>query len=105
MHALIALDFLLPHSLKTRMRLQMLDHPAMQILHIRDGVDFPARPEHVCVLGIQRRADDSGFVFPRFEVRVGEAEEDFFELGGGEEVGEEFHCVGAEGGDVLVGVC
>lgn len=44
-------------------------------------------------------------MFPRFEVRVGEAEEDFFELVLQEEVGEEFHCVGAEGGDVLVGVC
>lgn len=30
-----------------------------------------------------------------FKVRVGEAEEDFGELGFVEEVREEFHCVGA----------
>lgn len=38
----------------------------------------------------------------RFEVRVGEAEENFGEGGLGEEVGEEFHGVGAESGDVVV---
>ena len=37
------------------------------------------------------------------EVRVREAEEEMGERGAGEEVGEEFHGVGAEGGDVLVG--
>lgn len=42
-------------------------------------------------------------MFAGFEVRVGEAEEDFGEAGAGEEVGEEFHGVGAEGGDVGVG--
>lgn len=36
-------------------------------------------------------------------MRVGEAEEDLREGGAVEEVGEEFHGVGAEGGDVLVG--
>lgn len=41
-------------------------------------------------------------MFAGFEVRVGEAEEDFGELGFVEEVGEEFHGVAAEGGDVLV---
>lgn len=38
-----------------------------------------------------------------FEVWVREAEEDGGELGAGEDVGEEFHGVGAEGGDVVVG--
>ena len=42
-------------------------------------------------------------MFPRFEVWVREAEEDVFELVAGEEVGEEFHGIGAEGGDVLIG--
>lgn len=37
------------------------------------------------------------------EVGVWEAQEDFGELGFGEEVGEEFHCVGADAGYVLVG--
>ena len=37
-----------------------------------------------------------------FKVGVGEAEEEVGELGAGEEVGEEFHGVGAVGGDVLV---
>ncbi len=38
-----------------------------------------------------------------FEVGVWEAEEEGGELGLVEEVGEEFHGVGAEDGDVLVG--
>lgn len=41
-------------------------------------------------------------MFPRFEVRVGEAEEKPGERAAGEEIGEEFHGVGAEAGDVLV---
>jgi len=36
-------------------------------------------------------------------MRIREAEEDVCELASGEEIGEEFHCVGAEDGDVLVG--
>lgn len=39
----------------------------------------------------------------RFEVRVWEADKDFGELVAGEEVGEEFHGVAAEGGDVFEG--
>jgi len=42
-------------------------------------------------------------VFAGFEVGVWEAEEEGGELGLVEEVGEEFHGVGAEDGDVLVG--
>lgn len=38
----------------------------------------------------------------RFEVRIREADEDLGELVFGEEVGEEFHCVAAKRGDVLV---
>ena len=37
-------------------------------------------------------------------MRVWEAEEEMGELVAGEEVGEEFHGVGAEDGDVLVGL-
>ena len=39
-------------------------------------------------------------MFAGFEVRVGETEKEGGELGAGEEVGEEFHGVGAEDGDV-----
>ena len=42
-------------------------------------------------------------MFARFEVRVREAEEDLLKLVLVEEVGEEFHRVGADTGDVLVG--
>lgn len=83
----------------------MLHHPAMQILHIRDGVHFAPGLQHVCILGVQGGADDAGLVFAGLEVRIGEAEEDFLELRFGEEVGEEFHGVGADAGDVLVGWC
>ena len=38
----------------------------------------------------------------RFEMRVREAEEDAGQLGAPEEVGQELHRVGAQGGDVLV---
>lgn len=41
-------------------------------------------------------------MFPSLEVWVGEAEEDGGEGGCGKEVGEEFHGVGAEDGDILV---
>lgn len=42
-----------------------------------------------------------------FEMRVWEAEEYFAELTFGEEVWEEFHCVGSQAGGVLVesGTC
>ena len=42
-------------------------------------------------------------MLPLLEVRIREAEENGGELGVVEVVGEEFHGVGAEGGDVLVG--
>ena len=41
-------------------------------------------------------------MLPGLEVRVREAEENLAELGSVEEVGEEFHGVGADAGDVLV---
>lgn len=44
-------------------------------------------------------------MFAGFEVWVGEADEDGGELVVGEVVGEEFHGVGAQGGDVLVCRC
>ena len=46
---------------------------------------------------------DSSFVFAGFKVGVGEAEEDIGKLVAGEEIGQEFHGVGAEDGDVVIG--
>lgn len=74
----------------------------MILLHVRDRVQQPPRPQHERVLGVQCRGDDPRLVLPGLEVRIGEADEDLGQLAPGEEVGEEFHRVGAEGGDVLV---
>lgn len=74
----------------------------MILLNIGNGVQQPSGPQHVRVLRIQRLGDDARFVLARLEVRVWEADEDLGELVFGEEVGEEFHGVCAEGGDVLV---
>lgn len=41
-------------------------------------------------------------MFPRFEVRVGEADEDLAQLSFSEEVRKESHCVGAKAGCILV---
>ena len=41
-------------------------------------------------------------MFPGFEMRIWEAEEDVFKLATGEEVREEFHSVSPEGRDVLI---
>ena len=41
-------------------------------------------------------------MLPNLEMRVGEAKKDLGELMFDEEVGKEFHGVGAEAGDVLV---
>lgn len=41
----------------------------------------------------------------RLEMGVGKTKEDLLQLGLGEEVGQEFHRVGAEAGEVLVCVC
>lgn len=41
-------------------------------------------------------------MLPRLEVRVRKAEEDLAERSAGEEVGQEFHRVGADTGDVAV---
>ena len=81
----------------------MRPHPIRQVFNVRDGVDDPARFEHVGVFGEQGGRDDSGFVFARFEVGVGEEEEERGEGVFGEVVGGEFHAVGAYDGDVLVG--
>ncbi len=76
----------------------------MQLLHIRNRIHLSSRLEDVGILGIELGRDDTGFVFAGFEMRVREAEEDGGELGEGEVVGEEFHGVGAEGGNVLISV-
>lgn len=75
----------------------------MQILYVRDRIHDPARAEDVGVLGAEGGGDDARFVLAGFEVWVGVEEVDAVELVVGEEVGEEFHGVAAQGGDVCVG--
>lgn len=101
-HTLIPLLLLLPNPLKQLMPLKMPHHPVMQILHIGNRIHNPPRPQHIRILAIQRIRHDSRLVFPLLEMWIREAEEYFLELAFGEEVGEEFHAVGAEAGYVLV---
>lgn len=102
--AFVSLDLVVVDTLKTGMALQMLHHPAMQILDIRNGVDFAPRFHDKGVLGIQRRAHNARFVLALLEMRIGKAQENLVELLLAEKIGEEFHRVGAYAGDVLI-VC
>ena len=74
----------------------------MQISHIRDGIHDTTRTKNVGVLGKECGADNASFVFTRFEVRVGEEEEEGVELVFFEVVWEVFHGVGTENSNVLV---
>lgn len=76
--------------------------PLVQIAHVRDHVHPAALAHHVRVLGHQRGGDDAGLVLAGLEVRVGKAEEEPCQGGAREEVGQEFHRVGAQRGDVLI---
>lgn len=73
----------------------------MQILDIRNRIHDPTRPEDIGVLRVESIRYYPSLMFPLFEVRVRETEEDLGELVFGKEVGEEFHGVGADAGDVL----
>lgn len=53
-------------------------------------------------LRVQCQAHDTSLVLPCLKMRVREAEEDLGKLTSFEEVGEEFHRVCADAGDVLV---
>lgn len=96
------LDPHLTKQLPPSLALETHSEPLIQIPHVRHDVHAAALAEHVGILCDEGRGDNAGFVFAGFEVRVGEAEEDFGELGLREEVGEEFHGVAAQGGYVLV---
>ena len=74
----------------------------MILLHVRDGVHKTTRPQHIGIFRIESLGDNTGLVLAHFKVRVWEADEDFGELVLGEEVGEEFHGVAADCGDVFV---
>lgn len=100
---LILLLVLVRDTFKQRMGLEMLHHPTMQVFDVRDRVHDPAGSQHVRVLGVQSRGDDSRLVFARFEMRVGKTQEDLGELGSVEEVRQEFHRVGSQARYVLVG--
>lgn len=101
-HTLIGFLLFLGHALKGGMGSEMIHHPLMQGLDVGDGVDDAPRAQRKGVLGIQRRRHNSRLVFPRLEVRVGEANEDLGELRLLEEIWEELHAVCAETADVLV---
>ena len=79
-------------------------HPKVQILDICDGINDPSSSEDVCILGCQSGRHDTGFMLPRLEVRVWEAEKDLGELASIEEVWQKLHSVVADTSDVLIGV-
>ena len=59
---------------------EMLDLPLEEILHVGDGVEAAALPQHVGVLRQQGLVDDPPLVFRLFEVRVREQEEHLTQL-------------------------
>lgn len=77
----------------------------MILLHIGNSIQQTARPKYVSVFSIKRLGNNARLVFPRFEMRIGETDEDLGELMFGEEIGEEFHCVRPMRGDILVTSC
>ena len=70
------------------------------ILDIGDGVEAPPRPQDEGVLGQQRLVDDPPLVLGLLEMRIREQEEHFRELPLPEEIGQIFHGVTPETGDV-----
>lgn len=72
------------------------------LLDVRDGVHKTTGTQHVRIFRIERLGDDTGLVLAHFKVRVWEADENFGELVLAEEVGEEFHGVAADCGNVFV---
>lgn len=78
-------------------------HPVVEILDVGDSVYDAAGTEDIGIFGEKGRRDDAGLVLPGFEMRVREEEEEGGEGMFFEKVGEEFHSVGADNGDVVVG--
>jgi hypothetical protein len=74
----------------------------MQRLHIGYGVHDAAWPQSVRIFRIQGRRYNPCLVLSGFEVRVGEADEDFADLCLFKEIGKKFHRVGADARRVLV---
>ncbi len=99
---LIPLELLVPDPLEKLVTDQLLHHPLVQRLDVRDRVQRPARPQHERILGRQPGGHDARFVLARLEMRVREAEEDGAQLGLAEKVGQKLHRVGADAGYVLV---
>ena len=56
------------------------DLPLEQVLHVGDGVEAPALPQHVRVLRQQGLVDDAPLVLGLLEVRVREQEEHLAQL-------------------------
>eukprot|EP01139_Manchomonas_bermudensis_P010786 Amastigsp_a341109_223.p2 type:complete len:218 gc:universal Amastigsp_a341109_223:693-40(-) len=86
------------------MRVQVANHPLVQIKHVRDGVETPSRPEDKGVLGKQRCRDDAPLEVFCFEMRVREQKEHLGELSALEKVREILHRVGSAHGDVVAKV-
>lgn len=84
------------------MGIKVRDHPVVQILHVRDGVDYSSRLDNIGIFGVQGVRDDPSLVLSGFEVRVGEAKKDFRELVLLEEVGQELHGIGSYARSVLI---
>ena len=80
----------------------MSQGPEIIILHIGNQVQQPARSQHISILGVEAPRHNPGLVLARLEMRIGKADKDLAQLAAPEEVGEELHRVGAEGGDVVV---
>lgn len=80
----------------------MPHHPLVELSHIGNGIHPAAGAQDKRILGHKTRRHDACLVLARFEVWIREAEEESAELATAEEIGEEFHGVGAYAGDVLI---
>jgi hypothetical protein len=83
--------------------IEVSDHPKVKILNVSDGVHYTARAKDVSVFRVESARDDSSLVFPHLEMRIGKADEDFRNLPLEEKVWQEFHRVGPDAADILVG--
>ena len=59
---------------------EMLDLPLEEVLHVGDGVEHPALPQHVGVLRQQSLVDDPPLVFGLFKMWVREQKEHLTQL-------------------------
>lgn len=77
-------------------------HPVMEIFDVCNGIDDTARTEDVGVFCEKGWGDDACLVLPGLEMGIREEEEEGREGVLLEKIGEEFHGVGTDNGDVVV---